>query len=154
MLIRCVMWYAQSHVTFYSISNRRYRLDIKSLIPYIRIVLSRERHTLHDRFVDSYISLISQFHGDASCGMTMLLLSLQYHESALMVASKNGHTEIVKHLVEAQASLESGVSWPSNPYFYIALCSHEKDTTHHCFIKSYTLHFNFTLHANKKRHVV
>ena len=25
---------------------------------------------------------------------------------------------------------------------------------HHCFINSRTLHFNFTLHANKMRHVV
>ena len=48
-----------------------------------------------------------------------LLLSLQYDESALMLASKNGHTEIVKHLVEAKASLDlqSRVSWPSNPLF-------------------------------------
>ena len=28
-----------------------------------------------------------------------LLLSLQYDESALMLASENGHTEIVKHLI-------------------------------------------------------
>ena len=55
-----------------------------------------------------------------------LLLSLQYDgKSALMLASEKGHTEIVKHLVEAKASLDlqSRVSWPSNPYFYIALCS-------------------------------
>ena len=51
------MWYDQTHVTLYSISNRRYRLDIKSLIPYIRIVQSRERHPIHDRFV--YQILIS-----------------------------------------------------------------------------------------------
>ena len=58
------MTYDQIHVTLYSISNRRYRLDIKSLIPYIRMVQSRERHTIiHDRFVYSYTLLISQFHG-------------------------------------------------------------------------------------------
>ena len=59
----------------------------------------------------------------------MLLLSLQDGKSALMWASQNGHTEIVKHLVEAKASLDlqSQVSWPSNPYFYIALCSHDKE---------------------------
>ena len=57
------MWYDQTHVTFFSISNRRYRLDIKSLIPYIRMVQSRERHIIHDRFVYSYTLLISQFHG-------------------------------------------------------------------------------------------
>ena len=56
------MWYDQTHVTLYSISNRRYKLDIKSLIPYIRMVQSRERHTIHDRFVYSYTLLISQFH--------------------------------------------------------------------------------------------
>ena len=58
-----------------------------------------------------------------------LLLSLQYGKSALMLASQNGHTEIVKHLVEAKASLDlqSRVSWPSYPYFYIALCSHDKE---------------------------
>ena len=58
----------------------------------------------------------------------MLLLSLQRGKSALMLASEKGHTEIVKHLVEAKASLDlqSRVSWPSNPYFYIALCSHDK----------------------------
>ena len=51
----------------------------------------------------------------------------QYDKSALMLASENGYTEIVKHLVEAQASLDlqSEVSWPS--YFYIALCSHNKE---------------------------
>ena len=60
----------------------------------------------------------------------MLLLSLQSDDkSALMLASEKGHTEIVKHLVEAKASLDlqSWVSWPSNPYFYIALCSHDKE---------------------------
>ena len=60
----------------------------------------------------------------------MLLLSLQHDgKSALMLASEKGHTEIVKHLVEAKASvdLQSHVSWPSNPYFYIALCSHDKE---------------------------
>ena len=59
-----------------------------------------------------------------------LILSLQINKkSALMLASENGHTEIVKHLVEAKASLnlQSWVSWPSNPYFYIALCSHDKE---------------------------
>ena len=58
-----------------------------------------------------------------------LLLSLQHGESALMLASEEGHTEIVKHLVEAKASLDfqSQVSWPSNPYFYIALYSHDKE---------------------------
>ena len=42
-----------------------------------------------------------------------LLLSLQDGESALMLASQKGHTEIVKHLVEAKASLhlQSEVSW-------------------------------------------
>ena len=34
MLIRCVMWYDQTHVTLYSISNRRYTLDIKFLQKY------------------------------------------------------------------------------------------------------------------------
>ena len=59
----------------------------------------------------------------------MLLFSVQYGESALMLASEKGHTEIVKHLVEAKASLDhqSLVSWPSYPYFYIALCSHDKE---------------------------
>ena len=49
-----------------------------------------------------------------------LLLSLQNDKSALMLASENGCTDIVKHLIEAQASLDlqSEVSWPSNPYFY------------------------------------
>ena len=59
-----------------------------------------------------------------------LLLSLQLDgKSALMLASEKGHTEIVKHLVEAKASLDlqSLVSWPSNPYFFIALCSHNKE---------------------------
>ena len=57
-----------------------------------------------------------------------LLLSLQLNVSALMLASEKGHTEIVKHLVEAKASLDlqSRVSWPSNPYLYIVLCSHDK----------------------------
>ena len=56
-----------------------------------------------------------------------LLLSLQYGESALMLASINGHTEIVKHLVEAKASLDlqSRVSWPSNTYFF-SYFSYEK----------------------------
>ena len=36
----------------------------------------------------------------------MLLLSLQNDKSSLMLASENGHTEIVKHLVEAKASLD------------------------------------------------
>ena len=36
----------------------------------------------------------------------MLLLSLQHGYSALMLASWNGYTEIVKHLVEAKASLD------------------------------------------------
>ena len=35
----------------------------------------------------------------------MLHLSLKNGESALMLASKNGHTEIVKYLVESKASL-------------------------------------------------
>ena len=36
----------------------------------------------------------------------MLLLSLQYDgKTVLMLASEKGHTEIVKHLVEAKASL-------------------------------------------------
>ena len=58
-----------------------------------------------------------------------LLLSLQLNESALILASEKGHTDIVKHLVEAKASLDlqSEVSWPSNPYFCIALCSHDKE---------------------------
>ena len=57
-----------------------------------------------------------------------LLVSLQHGDSALMLASEKGHTEIVKNLVEAKASLDlrSQVSWPSNPYFYIALCSQDK----------------------------
>ena len=59
----------------------------------------------------------------------MLLLSLQNDESALMLASEKGHTEIVKHLVEAKVSidLQARVSWASNPYFYIALCIHDKE---------------------------
>ena len=59
-----------------------------------------------------------------------LLLSLQYYrKSALMLASEKGHTEIVKYLAEAKASLDlqTPVSWPSNPYFYIAFCSHDKE---------------------------
>ena len=58
-----------------------------------------------------------------------LLLSLQDGYSVLMLASEKGHTEIVKHLVDAKASLnlQSKVSWPSNPYFYIALCSHDEE---------------------------
>ena len=57
------------------------------------------------------------------------LLSLQHGESALMLASEKGYTEIVKHLVEAKVSLDlqTRVIWPSNPYFYIALCSHDKE---------------------------
>ena len=87
-----------------------------------------------------------------------LLLSLQYDgKSALMLASENGYTENVKHLVEAMASLDlqSEVSWPSNPYS-ILCCAviMIRNTTHHCFINSYTLHFNFTLHAKMMRHVV
>ena len=85
-----------------------------------------------------------------------LLLSLQYGWSALLLASEKGYTEIVKHLVEANASLDlqAMVSWPSNPYFYIALCSHIKEYYTSLFFNSYTLHFNFTLHANKMRRVV
>ena len=56
------MRYDQTHVTLYSISNRRYRLDIKPLIPYVRMVESRERRTIHDRVVYLYTLLISQFH--------------------------------------------------------------------------------------------
>ena len=59
-----------------------------------------------------------------------LLLSLQFDgKSALMLASEKGYTEIAKHLVEAKAALDlqSKVSWPSNNYFYIALCSHDKE---------------------------
>ena len=56
-------------------------------------------------------------------------MSLQNDKSALMLALENGYTEIVKHLVEAKASLDlqSEVSWPSNHYFYIALCGHNKE---------------------------
>ena len=36
----------------------------------------------------------------------MLLLSLQDGESALMLASENGHTEIVKYLLDSKASLD------------------------------------------------
>ena len=59
----------------------------------------------------------------------MLPLSLQNGKSAFMLASEKGHTEIVKHLVEVKASLDlqSRVSWPSNPYFYISLCSHDEE---------------------------
>ena len=59
----------------------------------------------------------------------MLLLSLKDGYSALMLASWKGHTEIVKHLVEAKASLDlqSPVSWPSNHYYNIALFSHDKE---------------------------
>ena len=58
-----------------------------------------------------------------------LALLLQDGKSALMLASQNGHTEIVKHLVEAKASLDlqTRVSWPSYPYFYITLCSLDKE---------------------------
>ena len=35
----------------------------KSLFPYMRIVQSRQRHTLHDYFANLYTLLISQFHG-------------------------------------------------------------------------------------------
>ena len=80
------------------------------------------------------------------------LLSQQYEydcKSALMLASEKGHTEIVKHLVEAKSllDLQSRVSWASNPYFYFACAVMIRNTTHHCFINSYTLHFNFTLHT-------
>ena len=59
----------------------------------------------------------------------MLLLSLQSGKSAFRLALEKGHTKIVKHLVEAKASLDlqSRVSWPSNPYFDIVLCSHDKE---------------------------
>ena len=36
----------------------------------------------------------------------ILLLSLQDGLTALMLASKNGHTEIVKYLVDSEASLD------------------------------------------------
>ena len=44
----------------------------------------------------------------------MLLLSLQYGYSSLMLALEKGHTEIAKHLVEAKASLnlQLRISWP------------------------------------------
>ena len=47
----------------------------------------------------------------------MLLLFLQDGESALMLASKRGRTEIVKYLVDSKASLDlqSQVDWTSNP---------------------------------------
>ena len=58
----------------------------------------------------------------------ILLLFLQDGWSALMWASWEGHSEIVKYLVEAEAALnlKSRVRCPSNPYFYIALYSHNK----------------------------
>ena len=36
----------------------------------------------------------------------MFVFSFQYGSSALMLASGNGHTEIVKYLTEAKASLD------------------------------------------------
>ena len=47
----------------------------------------------------------------------MLPLSLQDGWSALMLASGSGHSEIVKYLAEAKASihLQTQVSLPSNP---------------------------------------
>ena len=47
----------------------------------------------------------------------MLPLSLQNGKSALMLASENGHTEIVKYHVESNASLDlqSQVDWTSDP---------------------------------------
>ena len=58
----------------------------------------------------------------------ILLLFFQHGLSALMWASRNGYTEIVKYLVEAEASLnlQLWVKWPSNPYFFISLYSHNK----------------------------
>ena len=46
----------------------------------------------------------------------MLLLSLKDGESALMLASQRGHTDIVKYLVDSKASLDlqSKVDWTSN----------------------------------------
>ena len=45
----------------------------------------------------------------------MLPLSLQDGKSALMLASENGHTEIVKYLVDSKSSLDlqSQVDWTS-----------------------------------------
>ena len=57
--------------------------------------------------------------------MTKLMLpfSLQDGRSALMMASGSGHSEIVKYLAEAKASvhLQKQLISPSNPWFYITL---------------------------------
>ena len=52
--------------------------------------------------------------------MTKLMLPLSLQGalmSALMLASENGHTEIVKYLVDSKASLDlqSQVDWTSDP---------------------------------------
>ena len=54
---------------------------------------------------------------------------LQGGWSALMYASWKGHSEIVKYLIEGEASLyiqSLRVRWSSNPYIYIALYSHDQ----------------------------
>ena len=53
----------------------------------------------------------------------MLPLSIQDGRSALMLASRSGHLEIVKYLAKAKASihLQAQVGLPSNPLFYITL---------------------------------
>ena len=45
------------------------------------------------------------------------LMSLQNGKSALMLASENAHTEIVKYLVDSKSSLDlqSQVDWTSDP---------------------------------------
>ena len=45
------------------------------------------------------------------------LMSLQNGKSALMLASENVHTEIVKYLVDSKSSLDlqSQVDWTSDP---------------------------------------
>ena len=59
----------------------------------------------------------------------MLPLSLQNGKSALMLASENVHTEIVKYLVDSKSSidLQSQVVWTSDPKFHISeLYTHDK----------------------------
>ena len=56
-------------------------------------------------------------------------MSLQDGKSALMLASENGHLEIVIYLVDSKASLDLQlkVDWTSNPYFHILeLYNHDK----------------------------
>ena len=50
----------------------------------------------------------------------MLLLSLQDGESAMMLASENGHTDIVKYRLDSKASLDLQIKVGHqilNPFF-------------------------------------